>query len=79
MSILFRILEMTKNIYKNYNTQQTSNVIVIYVLTMVANIVILNILFIRHRFWERLIANTGFILVYVAFYLIPEFRTFLRF
>jgi uncharacterized membrane protein len=43
--------------------------IVIYVLAMVATVVIVDILFFRHRFWERLIANIGIVLVYVAFYL----------
>ena len=43
--------------------------IVIYVLAMVATVVIVDILFFRHRFWERLIANIGVVLVYAAFYL----------
>ena len=43
--------------------------IVIYVLAMVATVVIVDILFFRHRFRERLIANIGIVLVYVAFYL----------
>ena len=43
--------------------------IVIYVLAMAATVVIVDILFFRHRFWERLIANLGVVLVYVAFYL----------
>ena len=42
---------------------------IIYVLAMVATVVIMDILFFRHRFWERLIANIGVVLVYVAFYL----------
>jgi len=43
--------------------------IVIYVLGIVASVVIVDILFFRHRFWERLLANIGIVLVYVAFYL----------
>ena len=43
--------------------------IAIYVLAMVATVVIVDILFFRHRFWERLIANIGIVLVYTAFYL----------
>jgi hypothetical protein len=42
--------------------------IVMYVLAMVATVVIVDILFFRHRFWERLIANIGVVLIYVAFY-----------
>ncbi len=43
--------------------------IAIYVLAMVATVVIVDILFFRHRFWERLLVNIGIVLVYVAFYL----------
>ena len=43
--------------------------IVIYILAMVATVVTMDILFFRHRFWERLMANIGIVLVYVAFYL----------
>ena len=41
----------------------------LYVLTMVAVIVGADIAFFRDRFWERLIANVGIVLVFVAFYL----------
>lgn len=41
----------------------------IYVLAMGATVVIVDILFFRHRFWERLMSNIGIILVYAAFYL----------
>ena len=44
-------------------------IIVIYVLAMVTTVVVVDILFFRHRFRERLIANIGIVLVYVAFYL----------
>lgn len=46
-----------------------SSTAVFYVLVLVLTVVIVDILFFRHRFWERLIANIGIILVYVAFYL----------
>jgi len=42
---------------------------VIYVLAMVATVVIVDVLFFRHRFWGRLMVNIGIILIYVAFYL----------
>jgi len=44
-------------------------VVVIYLLAMMATVVVLDILFFRHRFGERLIANIGIVLVYAAFYL----------
>ncbi len=43
--------------------------IVLYVLLMVAAVVGVDFLFFRHRFWERLIANIGIVLVFAAFYL----------
>jgi len=43
-------------------------IIAIYVLAMVATVVAVDLLFFRHRFWERLMANIGIVLVYVAFY-----------
>ena len=42
--------------------------VVLYVLTMVALVVSVDVLFLRNRFWERLIANVGIVLVFVAFY-----------
>jgi hypothetical protein len=35
---------------------------------MVVTVVIVDVLFFRYRFWERLIANIGIVLIYVAFY-----------
>ena len=43
--------------------------VVLYVLAMVAVVVGVDVLFFRNRFWERLIANVGIVLVFVAFYL----------
>ena len=44
-------------------------VIVLYVMAMVAVIVGVDIGFFRHRFWERLMANIGIVLLFGAFYL----------
>jgi hypothetical protein len=41
---------------------------VLYVLTMIAIVVGVDVLFFRHLFWERLIVNVGIVLVFVAFY-----------
>jgi len=43
--------------------------VVLYVVAMVALIVGVDFVFLRHRFWERLIVNIGIILVFAAFYL----------
>jgi hypothetical protein len=43
--------------------------IVLYVLTLVAVVVSVDILFFRHRFLERLTVNVGIVLVFSAFYL----------
>ena len=42
---------------------------VAYVVAMVAVIVGADIVFFRGRFWERLMANVGIVLVFLAFYL----------
>jgi len=40
---------------------------VLYVIGLVAVVVGVDILFFRHRFWERLIVNVGIVLVFSAF------------
>ena len=42
----------------------------LYVLVLVAVVVGVDVLFFRNRFWKRLIANVGIVLVFWAFYLI---------
>ncbi len=42
---------------------------VLYVVLMAAIIVAADFLFFRNRFWERLMANIGIVLVFAAFYL----------
>jgi len=42
---------------------------VLYVAAMIALIVGVDVLFFRHRLWERLMVNVGIVLVFVAFYL----------
>ena len=42
--------------------------IALYVLAMVAAVVVVDVLFFRHRFWERLGVNVGIVLVFVTFY-----------
>jgi hypothetical protein len=41
----------------------------LYVMLLVAVIVSVDFLFFKREFWERLIANIGIVLVFVAFYL----------
>lgn len=42
---------------------------IIYILAIVATIVVVDVLFFRHRFWERLAVNIGIVLIYAVFYL----------
>ena len=42
--------------------------VALYVVAMVAVIVGADVVFFRNRFWERLAANIGFVLVFAAFY-----------
>ena len=53
-----RVIEMPRNIYA-----------VIYVLVLIVVVVSVDVLFFKHRFWERLMANIGIVLVFAAFYL----------
>lgn len=41
----------------------------LYIVGMIAIIVIVDVLFFRNRFWERLMFNIGIVLVFTAFYL----------
>jgi preprotein translocase subunit SecE len=43
--------------------------VALYVVAMVVVIVGLDFVFFRNRFWERLTANIGVVLVFAAFYL----------
>jgi len=43
-------------------------VVVLYMVAMIAVIVGADFLFFKDRFWERLTANVGIVLVFVAFY-----------
>jgi uncharacterized membrane protein len=46
--------------YKNVYTA-------IFVVVLIAVIVSVDLLFFRHHFWERLMANIGIVLVFAAF------------
>ncbi len=41
----------------------------LYIFGMVATIVGVDFVFLRHWFWERLLANIGIVLLFAAFYL----------
>jgi len=43
--------------------------VVLCVVAMVVVIVGVDFMFLRNRFWERLIVNVGFVLMFAAFYL----------
>jgi hypothetical protein len=49
--------------------------VALYVLTLVAVVVAVDVLFFRHHFWERLIANVGIVLVFIAVYLTFRFAS----
>jgi hypothetical protein len=42
---------------------------VLYGVALIAVIVSLDLLFFRHRFWERLMVNIGIVLLFASFYL----------
>lgn len=41
---------------------------VLYIVLLVTVVVVVDVLFFRNHFWERLIANVGIVLVFAAFY-----------
>jgi len=43
--------------------------VLLYVVVLIAVDVSIDVLFFRNRFWERLMANIGIVLVFAAFYL----------
>jgi hypothetical protein len=43
---------------------------VLYVLAMVAIIVGVDVVFLRHLFWPRLLTNIGIVLVFLVIYLV---------
>jgi hypothetical protein len=43
--------------------------VVFYIVMMIAVVVSVDLLFFKHRFWERLMVNIGIVLVFAAFYL----------
>lgn len=44
-------------------------IMVLYSVALIAVVVSVDMLFFRHRVWQRLIANIGTVLVFAAFYL----------
>lgn len=55
---IFELVEMTRNMS-----------VVLYVVSLIAVVVCVDFLFFKNRFWERLMANVGIVLVFAAFYL----------
>ena len=43
-------------------------IIVLYAVLLAAMIAAIDLLFFKERFWERLVANVGIVLVFVALY-----------
>lgn len=44
--------------------------LIVYIAVMVAVVVAVDIIFFRHVFWRRLVANVLIVLVFLAFYLL---------
>ncbi len=47
---------------------RSQTIAALYVVSMAAVIVAIDVLFFRNRFWERLAVNIGIVLVFAAFY-----------
>lgn len=48
--------------------------LVLYVIGLIATVVVVDVVFFRDQFWERLLCNVGIVMVFLAFGL----RFFLR-
>jgi hypothetical protein len=44
--------------------------IVIYVLALIAVVVVVDVLFLKHHFWPRLLVNIGIVLVFGLIYVL---------
>ena len=44
-------------------------IVALCIVSMIAIIVAVDVMFFRHHVWERLMANVGIVLVFAAFYL----------
>ena len=44
--------------------------IVLYVLALIAVVVVVDVLFLKHHFWPRLLVNIGIVLVFGLFYVL---------
>lgn len=58
ISDIFELIEMPRNMS-----------VALYVVLLIAVVVSADLLFFKNRFWERLMANIGIVLVFAAFYL----------
>ena len=52
------MIKMTRNMF-----------VALYIVVLITVVVSVDLLFLRNRFWERLIVNIGIVLVFVVFYL----------
>ncbi|HEV8666862.1 MAG TPA: hypothetical protein VN665_03385 [Candidatus Paceibacterota bacterium] len=43
-------------------------VIAVFVVAIIAVVIAVDVLFFRDHFWERLMANIGIVLIFIAFY-----------
>ena len=44
--------------------------VVLYVLALIAVVVVVDVLFLKHHFWPRLLVNIGIVLVFGLFYVL---------
>jgi len=47
---------------------KSQTVTALYILSMAALIVAVDLLFFKGRFWQRLVVNVGIVLIFAAFY-----------
>lgn len=55
--------------HKGGTSMDKNLALALFIILMIAVVVIVDILFFRDQFWERLISNIGIVLIFIAFYL----------
>ncbi len=69
-SRLFMHARTSRKLYTEYGDRKMIKtwIVVLFLAVMIAVVVTVDLLFFRSHIWERLIANIGIVLVFLAFY-----------
>jgi type IV secretory pathway VirB2 component (pilin) len=66
---LTEVMAKSPYLFERVVGMQRTTYIALYIAALAIVIVGVDLLFFKHRFWERLMVNIGIVLVFAAFYL----------